>query len=198
VAAVTTAFLVALIVPATSAAAAPSRDRYAIGDSVMLGARGALKETGFGVDAIESRQAYSGPALLRQRAGALPTNVVVHLGTNGTYPLATCKALVKAAGPERRVFLVTIHVPRSWERVNNKVIRECDAAFPEDRVHVIDWDRAVSAHPAWLYKDGIHLRPAGGAAFATLLDESVTTAVAKARSAALAGAAGSGRAGIEQ
>jgi hypothetical protein len=95
------------------------------------------------------------------------------------------------------VFLVTIHVPRSWQRANNKVIRQCDAAFPDDRVHVIDWDGAVTAHPAWLYNDGIHLRPSGGAAFAALLDESVTTAVAKARSAALAGAAGSGRAAIE-
>ena len=180
----------------TAAAAAPSRDRYAIGDSVMLGARSDLQRSGFGVDATESRQAYKGPSLLRKRGGRLPANVVVHLGTNGTYPLATCKALVKAAGPDRRVFLVTVHVDRSWEKANNAVIRQCDEAFAADRVHVIDWDKAASRHPGWLYPDGIHLRPAGSAAFAALLDDAVSGAVTDARVAALASAAGTGNAGL--
>jgi hypothetical protein len=188
------ALVLSILAPA--ATAAPSRDRYAIGDSVMLGAKSALKDTGFGVDAVESRQAYSGPALLRKRGAQLPKNVVVHLGTNGTYPLSTCEALVRAAGPDRRVFLVTVHVPRSWQRANNAVIRRCDEAFAADRVHVIDWNGVVSRHPRWLYGDGIHLRPAGGAAFATLLDDSVNAAVTEARSAALAQASGSGKAGL--
>ena len=190
----------ALLLPLTSpaASAVPSRDRYAIGDSVMLGAKGALKGTGFGVDAVESRQAYSGPALVRKRGASLPANVVVHLGTNGTYPLSTCKALVRAAGPQRRVFLVTVHVPRSWAKANNAVLRQCDEAFAPDRVHVIDWNAVASSHPKWLYGDGIHLRPSGGAAFAALLDDSVSSAVAEARSTALANASGSGKAGLQQ
>ena len=189
------AVLMTVFVP-VSAQAAPARDRYAVGDSVMLGARNDLQKSGFGVDATESRQAYKGPSLLRKRGGRLPMNVVVHLGTNGTYPLATCKALVKAAGPDRRVFLVTVHVKRSWEKANNAVIRQCDAAFAADRVHVIDWDKAASRHPGWLYADGIHLRPAGSAAFAALLDDAVSGAVTDARVAALASAAGTGNAGL--
>ncbi|MCX6433534.1 MAG: hypothetical protein NTX29_12365 [Actinobacteria bacterium] len=190
------AVLGSLAMPAP-ASASPSRDRYAIGDSVMLGAKGDLQKSGFAVNATESRQAYKGPSLLRQRGAQLPTNVVVHLGTNGTYPLATCKALVKAAGPDRRVFLVTVHVPRSWEKSNNAAIRRCDEAFPADRVHVVDWDRAASTHPKWLYSDGTHLRPAGSAAFASLLDDAVNGAVADARAAALASAAGTGKAGLQ-
>jgi hypothetical protein len=182
-------------VPA-AAQAAPSKDRYAIGDSVMLGARTALKETGFRVDATESRQAYSGPALVRRKGATLPANVVVHLGTNGTFPLSTCKSIVKAAGPERRVFLVNIFVPRPWQDSNNAVIRRCNEAFAADRVHVIDWNRAAARHRDWFYGDRIHLKPAGGEAFARLLDDSVTSAVRNARSAALANASGSGVAGL--
>ena len=190
--------LAALVV--LSALAAPpalaSDDRYAVGDSVMLGARSNLKDAGFGVDATESRQAYTGPALLRKKGDRLPTNVVVHLGTNGTYPLSTCKALVKAAGPNRRVFLVTVHVPRSWERSNNRTIRACADAFEPGRVHVVDWDALARKHPSWLYSDRIHLKPAGAAGFSRLIDSAVDDAVTRARIDALAHAAGTGKASL--
>ncbi len=180
----------------SAAAAAPSRDRYAVGDSVMLGARTALKSEGFGVDAAVSRQAYSGPALLRKKGAKLPTNVVVHLGTNGSFPLSTCKSLVRAAGPDRRVFLVTVHVRRSWAKPNNTMMRRCDAAFADDRVHVIDWNAAASQNPSWLYSDGIHLRPAGRKGFTRLLDASIDKAISRARTEALSKASGSGQAAV--
>jgi hypothetical protein len=194
VAAILTAVLAVTAGPAT---AAPSSDRIAIGDSVMLGARSALKERGFSVDATESRQAYKGPALLRQKAGSLPENVIVHLGTNGTFPLGTCKALVRAAGSDRRVFLVNVSVPRSWERSNNAVIRECAGAFPKDRVHVIDWHGLAAQHRGWLYSDRIHLRPAGASGYARMIDAAVDDAEAQARADALAQASGTGHAGLE-
>lgn len=185
------------VVMSAPAHAAPSKDRYAIGDSVMLGARNALKDVGFRVDATESRQSYAGPALLRKKGAGLPENVVVHLGTNGSFPLATCKSIVRAAGPDRRVFLVNIYVPRSWQGSNNAVIRQCNEAFAAERVHVIDWNAAASAHRSWFYSDRIHLRPAGGQAFARLLDDSVDRVVRDARSAALASASGTGTARLE-
>ena len=162
----------------------------------MLGARSALRDTGFGVNAAVSRQAYSGPALLRQKGADLPQNVVIHLGTNGTFPLSTCRRLVRIAGPERRVFLVTIHVKRSWAKTNNAMMRQCDASFADDRVHIIDWNREASRHPSWLYSDGAHLRPSGAAAFTRLLDSSVDEAITKARYQALAQASGSGKATV--
>ena len=148
--------------------------RFALGDSVMLGAKYKLKALGFGgVDAVESRQAYSGPSELRHRGGALPENVVVHLGTNGTFPLSTCKAIVRAVGPERHLFLLTVHVDRSWTRGNNKVIRECAADYPPGRVAVIDWDWAASRHPSWLYPDHTHLTPAGAKGYARMIDAAI-------------------------
>lgn len=149
--------------------------RFALGDSVMLGARSSLKAHGIAVDAVQSRQAYSGPAELRRRGGSLPENVIVHLGTNGTFPLSTCRAMVKAVGPKRHLFLVTIHVPRSWTKGNNKVIRTCAAENPS-RVTVIDWDWAASRHPSWLYSDKTHLKPAGARGYARVIDQAIARA----------------------
>lgn len=147
--------------------------RIAIGDSVMLGARSQLRKNGFAVDASTSRQSYVGPSLLRKRGSALPRNVVVHLGTNGTFPLDTCKAIVRRAGAGRHVYLVTVHAKRSWVKGNNRVIRACDKAFPSSRVSVIDWDWAASRHRDWLYSDGIHLTGKGQRNYARLIDEAV-------------------------
>ncbi len=193
-AAVVSATTVAVVPPAS---AVPSADRFALGDSVMLGARSALRELGFTVNATESRQAYSAPAMLRQRSQSLPENVVVHLGTNGTFPLSTCKAIVRAAGPERRVFLVTVHAKRSWQRGNNAMLRACDESFAGSRVYLVDWDKAASQHRSWLYSDGIHLKPAGATAFASLIEDAVDGAIARERADRLANASGSGTARID-
>jgi hypothetical protein len=170
----------ALCASAGVSAPAQARDRFAVGDSVMLGARQALRSAGFRVDAEESRQATAGRRVLRGMGARLAVNVVVHLGTNGTFPLASCKAMVRQAGAGRRVFFVTVLAPRSWERANNAVIRRCDADFAADRVHVVDWARAAALHPHWLYADGIHLRPRGAEAFARLIDQAVDAAIAAA------------------
>ena len=157
------------------------RDAIAIGDSVMLGAKGPLLERGFVVDAQKNRQASVGPDLLVGQGSQLPRNVVVHLGTNGTYSLDQCRELVDTAGQKRRVFLVTVHVDRPWAKPNNKVLRACDAAYRADRVQVIDWDWAATRHPGWLYSDGTHLRPEGATAFARIMDEAITRAATSAQ-----------------
>jgi hypothetical protein len=162
--------------PAAAEDVPPERvaGRFALGDSVMLGAKSNLRAQGFGiVDAAVSRQAYGAAALLRKRGSDLPGNVVVHLGTNGTFPLDVCRAIVRAAGPERQVYLVTVHVDRSWTAGNNRMIRGCADQFGPDRVTVVDWDAAASRNPQWLYTDGAHLRPRGAEAYARLIDEAI-------------------------
>lgn len=168
--------LAAMIAPAANAEpGAPSGGSgYAIGDSVMLGAKGPLKRRGYVVNAAVSRQAYSAPAMLRKRGASLPRNVVVHLGTNGTFPFETCRRLVMNAGPQRRVFLLTVSVRRSWERSNNATIRRCARAFPAGRVTVVDWKALAARHPSWFYSDGVHLRSAGALGYARLIDRAVS------------------------
>lgn len=179
------AFAVSAIVAGSLALAAPAgadpvRPRSTVpegtitlGDSVMLGARHYLRGRDFAVDAAVSRQATAGPALLRGQGARLPRNVVVHLGTNGTFDLNTCKRIVKTAGPQRVVYFLTIHADRRWVDGNNRVIRECDEVFAPQRVRVIDWHRAADAHDAWTYADGIHLRPDGAKAYARLIAQAV-------------------------
>ena len=157
------------------AASAKDLDAIAIGDSVMLGAKSQLRDRGVDVvDAAVSRQAATGPGLLRKRGEKLPEHVVVHLGTNGTYTLKMCKELVRTAGKQRRVYLVTVKVPRTWESVNNDMLRSCDGAFRSDRVVLLDWNAAATKNPSYLYADGVHLRPEGARAFARMIERAVT------------------------
>ena len=164
------------VAPTVSAAEpAPSLDAITIGDSVQLGAKWVLLKRGVDiVDAKVNRQASTGPGLLRKRGKTLPTNVVIHLGTNGSYSLEDCKNMVKIAGPDRRVFLLTISVPRRWEQVNNDTIRRCARAFPAGRVTIIDWKAATKAHPSWLYADHTHLPPAGAKGYARLISQAIS------------------------
>lgn len=156
-------------------ASAKDLNAIAIGDSVMLGAKSQLRERGVDVvDAAVSRQAATGPGLLSKRGEQLPEHVVVHLGTNGTYTLKMCKELVRTAGKQRRVYLVTVKVPRKWENVNNDMLRECDRAFRSDRVVLLDWNALASKNPAFLYADGVHLRPEGARAFARMVKRAIT------------------------
>lgn len=160
---------------AVAAESAPSLNAITLGDSVQLGAKWVLLKKGVDiVDAKVSRQASTGPGLLRKHGKKLPENVVIHLGTNGSYSLEDCKDMVKIAGPERRVFMLTISVPRSWEKANNDTIRRCARAFPVGRVTIIDWKAATTAHPSWLYSDHIHLPPAGAKGYARLIAHAIT------------------------
>jgi hypothetical protein len=156
--------------PQTSLPAVADIGSITIGDSVMLGAKWALLKRGITiVDAKVSRQALTGPGLIRKRGSKLPGYVVVHLGTNGTYTPEVCRDIIKAAGPSRHVFLLTLKVPRSWERKNNVMIRKCAAANPE-HASVIDWHWVAGQHPGWLYSDGMHLRPEGAKGYARMID----------------------------
>jgi hypothetical protein len=165
--------LASIVLAASPALAGIPAGRYAIGDSVMLGARDALIARGFRVDAQVSRQFDDVVPLVRELAaeGHLPVDVIVHLGTNGLIDGADCDRLVRVAGRSRHVYLVTIKVPRPYRDVNNARIRMC--AHRHDNVSVIDWYGFSRYHRAWFYGDGYHLRPTGRTEYARLLDQSV-------------------------
>src|SRR4249920_1995349 len=108
--AVVACVLVLLSWPQVAGAGIPP-GRLGIGDSVMLGAKQALRARGFRVvDAVVSRQFYTlaGRILHWKRLGRLPLNVVIHLGNNGTVDLHDCYRAVRAAGSGRNVFLVNL------------------------------------------------------------------------------------------
>jgi len=148
--------------------------RYAIGDSVMLGARTQLIARGFRVNAEVSRQFRDAPHLVHHLAigGHLPVDVVVHLGTNGPIDGADCDALIRAAGTDRHVFLVTVKMPRWWRDQVNWRLHAC--ARRHANASIIDWYGYSHDHTTWFYADGFHLTPAGREAYAAFLDRSVS------------------------
>lgn len=156
---------------------ADSGRTLALGDSVMLGARAALQDLGVQkVDAKVSRQASTAPELLRERGTGLQKRIVIHLGTNGTFSPSICRSIMNVVGPRRRIFLVNVKVPRRWEESNNLAIQRCAERYPS-QVTVVDWHRAATRHPEWLYADGVHLRPKGAQGFANLINESLRSDV---------------------
>src|SRR5215210_9483687 len=114
--------LAAGVVPATAppASAAIPHGRFGIGDSIMLSAKDELDGYGIPVNAKVGRQFDEGLRVVRRlvEAGTLPRRVIVHLGTNGWIDATACDTLVDEIGHRRRLFLVTIRVPRDWMRPN--------------------------------------------------------------------------------
>ena len=155
---------------APPAPAAPPRTYTVIGDSVMLGAIDELKQAlpGANVDAVEGRQAATAFALLNSLldSGHVGTDVVLHIGTNGTIDPAALNTLLGRLS-DRRVVMLTDHVPRPWQDLNNRVITDGARSYPA--IRLVDWHLAASAHPEWLWQDGIHLRPDGAAAYRSLI-----------------------------
>ncbi|MGB7980278.1 MAG: hypothetical protein WCF36_05750 [Candidatus Nanopelagicales bacterium] len=163
---------VALLPVRTPAAAAP-RGRLAVGDSLMVSVTPRMRRTGFRVHAAVGRQFSTAPGVLRSYGAALPRQVVVELGTNGTVRAADCRAVVRTAGTHRRVFLVTPRVPRSWQQANLATLRACDRRYRASRVRIIDWYGHSAGHRRWFAADRIHLTSAGQRAFARLIDDAV-------------------------
>jgi len=159
----------------TGPVVAPARV-YAIGDSVMLGARTALTDAipGIVVNAKLGRFMGEGSVVVSALAerGLLPGAFVIHLGSNGPATASDVKDIIEAA-QGRPVVLVTVRVPRRWESVTNSAIAAGVADQPN--VKVIDWKRLSDRCEGGevLYNDGTHLRSAGAACYADLIKAAV-------------------------
>jgi hypothetical protein len=166
--------IVLLLASVTLVLAAPGAGaarKYALGDSVMQGAREELRGHGFKVNTLRSRQFSDAPRIIRglARRGRLPRTVVIHLGNNGYIDPADCRRAVQAAG-SRRVFLVTLKVPRGWRATNNRRLHTCARRHG---ARIIDWFRYSVNHPSWFATDLYHLTPTGQRKFARFVNRSV-------------------------
>jgi len=158
---------------ASPAAHAISNGRYAIGDSVMLGAKPQLTARGFIVDVKTSRQFYEAARIVKRKKanGLLRRKIVIHLGTNGVLIQASdCDRISRVAGRHRRVFLVTVTGPTRYPKIRkaqNTRLRAC--ADRHRNTKLIDWYAHSRGHGGWFY-DGMHLTTRGRRAYASFLD----------------------------
>lgn len=133
----------------------------AVGDSVMLGASGALEKAfNVTVDAAVSRQSNAIEQRIEERkaAGQLDGVVVIHAGTNGTAYWDDLKATLEGL-TDRQVVLVTVHTPNSWMEDSNRNIRGMANQFPN--VRIADWELASRGHREYFVVDGTHLTSEG-------------------------------------
>ena len=151
-----------LLAPGPTALAI-SGGRYAIGDSVMLGARDELRARGFIVDTEKSRQFSDAVTIVRHKAasGVLRRKVIIHLGTNGILiQPSQCDAIAKAAGSGRHVYLVTVTGPTRYPKIRK--------AHRHANTSLLDWYGYSRGHGGWFY-DGMHLTGSGQDAYAAYL-----------------------------
>jgi hypothetical protein len=152
------------------AVAAIPPGRYAIGDSVMLGAKDELNGRGIRVNAVVSRQFRDAIPLVVQlkASGRLRKKVVIHLGNNGILiDPAQCNRISEVAGPNRTVYLVNLKIPRSYRRTQNERLAAC--AQRRANTVLIDWFGYSHDHPSWFAADGFHLTSLGQTNYASFI-----------------------------
>jgi peptidoglycan/LPS O-acetylase OafA/YrhL len=139
-----------------------------IGDSVMRGASSSLQSTipGMAIDAAVSRQFAQAIDVVRtyESYGALPSTVVIHLGTNGRITNDTFDQIMRTIGPGHNVYFLTARVPRLWESEVNNTLHQGATRWPN--AHILEWRDFAGCHDDWFVNDGFHLRTPGQHAYA--------------------------------
>jgi hypothetical protein len=147
-----------------------------VGDSVMVGAAGALHEklgsSGY-IDAKKNRRFSEAADIVRalRDQSRLGRVLIVHLGNNGPVKDEEVNALIRQAKRVDHVLLVTVRVNKAWGGHVNEVIRS--AARRYKQIRVVDWYSYSEGHSDWFWSDGTHLRRAGADAYAKLLTGSI-------------------------
>jgi peptidoglycan/LPS O-acetylase OafA/YrhL len=147
----------------------------AIGDSVLINPALYLEQRipHLLIDAKVSRQ--MGDAL--EIVENLKTNnmlgniVVIELGTNGPFPEKTLISLIEAIGDKRKILLVNVRVPRPWESVVNKTLVE--VANKYSNATIVDWYTTSANHDEYFVSDGVHLKPEGAKAYASMIEKAI-------------------------
>ncbi len=152
------------------------REKYTvIGDSVILDAKPYLENSipGVYVDGKIGRQMWQAVDVLDhlKRNDQLGSQVVLELGTNGAFNSKKLDSVLDYLKEAKHVYLVTVRVPRPWERTVNKALRKASSTY--SNVSIIDWNRASEGHDDYFGKDGVHLTAKGSKAFTALIKRSM-------------------------
>ncbi len=149
----------------------PGDQVVAVGDSVLLGARGWVRQQfpGAIINAVVGRQFETLPSLISElaAAGELRPEVIIDLGTNGPPTDADLARVLTALAGAQKVVLVTTREPRSWQDLSNQRLTAAAAGHPN--VRIADWYTASAGHPEYFVSDGVHLTEVGGQAYAETL-----------------------------
>ena len=181
-----------LLLPSLASAPAARADSLRIsvfGDSVLLGAAGAIQSTLAGnnvtVDAHENLSLLGALGTLQAARPDIGDVVVLDLGYNdgpdpGVWRNRVDQAMAILAGVPKVIWLNQANFADGRAR-DERAARGAAQQYPN--LEVADWSAVVAAHPDSVYTDGMHLTAAGQAAMADLVRQRVDAFVA-ARTAA--------------
>ena len=151
----------------------PNGPMSVLGDSVVLGARQAIRDSvpGARVDAEVARMpgAFIGRIKKLRARDKLADVVVLHPATNGVLPEAMMREMLDLLSEYPRVVVVNAQMPRNWRKPNNSVLAEVVPDYPN--AVLVDWFAESKGQPDWFASDGIHLNPKGARRFADLIKE---------------------------
>jgi hypothetical protein len=146
-----------------------------LGDSVMLGARGALLRSfpNMYVDAAVGRQASQGFTVLQEffEKHKTPDFVVVHLGTNGYIYEKHFRQILEFLRNSTRIVVVNNFADRRWTAQNNELIQRVIVDF--DNVYLVDWNAIGQENPEYFVADGVHLSAKGMRRFVNAIGEAL-------------------------
>lgn len=155
---------------------AKSTELTVFGDSVILAASAPLQEvfTKMVMDADVGRQLYdSTPGIesLKQE-DVLAKNVLISLGTNGSFSEEQFDTFMAAIGTDHQVFWVNTHVPtKRWQNQVNDMLAKMAKKY--DNLTLIDWYDASKDHEDWFYEDRVHPNELGVQQYTSLVAKTI-------------------------
>lgn len=139
---------------------------WVVGDSVILGIRNALEEKRH-IGLINARVGRQAGELLdvikHDKSKMVGMKAVINLGNNNRLTSDEVSAIFAELKEQPLIVVVNTAVPRGWRDENNQLIQQ--EAWKYSNFRVIDWAAKAENHPEYFAPDGVHLIPAGIAAY---------------------------------
>lgn len=144
----------------------------AVGDSVMLATTADLQEVfpKAVIDGSVGRQVYVSTDTFKALAtqGKLANNVVVSLGTNGSFTEAQFDQIMAVLGTKRKIYWVNVYVPtKRWQNDVNAMLAKMAQKYKN--VTIVDWYSTTNGQTGWLYDDQVHPNETGAIEYTKLL-----------------------------
>lgn len=145
----------------------------AVGDSVILDAAPHLEKLlpGIVIDGKVGRQMSQAQEVFDQlkAEGKLGDQVIIELGTNGSFTSRQLQELLSSLQDVRQIVLVNTRVPRKWQDTVNTTLEEVAKEFPNTQI--LDWYSASKEKESLFTNDGVHLKQEGAKYYASLLSK---------------------------
>ena len=145
---------------------------WVVGDSVILGIRSELEAKAH-IGLINARVGRQAGELLdviqHDKAKMAGMKTVLDLGNNNRLTSAEVAAIFAELKDQPLVIVVNTAVPRGWRDENNLLIANVAAQYPN--IRVVNWAQKSENHPEYFAPDGVHLIPAGIAAYVSAITD---------------------------